>query len=148
MRASTTIMVTILLFSCGEVQKPAKTPVEGTWQLITGTTIQKKDTTVTDYTQNISFIKIINDSHFAFLQHDLKKGKDTAVNFGAGGGRYTLKGNTYTEHLEYCNDRQWENNNFTFTITIKGDTLTQQGVEKIDSAGIDRLNIEVYKRLK
>ncbi len=124
-------------------------PLMGTWQLISGTTIQKNDTTVTDYTKKLSFIKIINDNHFAFLQHDLNKGKDSATAaFVAGGGRYTLKDSSYTEHLEYCNDRQWEGNDFTFTITIKNDTLVQSGIEKVDSAGINRMNIEKYVRLK
>jgi len=124
-------------------------PVTGTWQLISGTTIEKNDTTVTDYTQKISFIKIINADHFAFLKHDLNKGKDTAMAaFVAGGGRYTLADSIYTEHLEYCSDRPWEGNDFSFTITIRNDTLVQTGIEKVDSAGINRLNIERYVRAK
>lgn len=126
-----------------------KLPIEGTWKLQTGTLIEKGDTTVTDYTKNLSFIKIINGDHFAFLNHDLTKGKDTATAaFSAGGGKYTLKDSTYTEHLEYCSDRQWEGNDFTFTITINNDTLVQTGIEKIESAGVNRLNIERYVRMK
>ncbi|PWT75236.1 MAG: hypothetical protein C5B59_09400 [Bacteroidetes bacterium] len=123
-------------------------PIEGTWQLITGTLIDKKDTTVTQYTKDKKFIKIINNNHFAFLSHDLNKGKDSAsASFGAGGGKYTLSDSTYTEHLEYCNDRVWENNDFSFTITIQNDTLTQKGIEKVAGTGIERLNIERYVRL-
>jgi hypothetical protein len=82
-------------------------------QLITGTHIEKNDTVVTDYTKNISFIKIINDTHFAFLQHDLSKGKDSsAAVFVAGGGSYSLSDSLYTEHLEYCSAREWEGNDF------------------------------------
>ena len=123
-------------------------PIAGTWKLITGTLIEKGDTVVTDYTRNRSFIKIINETHFAFLQHDLTKGTDSVPVFGAGGGKYTLQGNTYTEHLEYCNARNWEGHDFPFTIEITGDTLVQSGVEKIESEGIDRMNIERYIRLK
>jgi hypothetical protein len=123
-------------------------PIAGTWQLVSGTTIEKGDTVVTQYTGGISFIKVINDSHFAFLLHDLHTGKDSTGVFSAGGGRYTLSDTTYTEHLEYCSDRQWEGHDFPFTITIKGDTLIQRGVEKVESAGISRLNIEKYFRLK
>lgn len=57
----------------------------GTWKLMTGTLIENGDTTVTDYTKNKSFIKIINGTHFAFLEHDLSKGKDSAADFVAGG---------------------------------------------------------------
>ena len=128
-------------------EKQNSLPVMGSWRLLSGTLIEKGDTTVTDYTKNVSFIKIINDTHFAFLQHDLNKGKDTTAVFAAGGGRYTLKDSTYTEQLEYCSDRQWEGNNFTFTVSIHNDTLVQRGVEKIDSLGIERLNIERYVRV-
>jgi hypothetical protein len=80
--------------------------------------------------------------------HDLNKGKDSIAEFSSGGGSYTLKDSSYTEHLEYCNDRQWEGNDFSFTVTISNDTLIQQGIEKIDSIGVNRLNIEKYIRLK
>jgi len=63
-------------------------------------------------------------------------------------GGYSLKDISYTEHLEYCSDRNWEGNDFTFTINIKNDTLIQSGVEKVDSAGVNRINIEKYIRMK
>lgn len=113
-----------------------------------GTIIEKGDTTVTDYTKNKSFIKIINADHFAFLEHDLQKGKDSTTDFSAGGGPYSLNDSTYMEHLEYCSAREWEGNDFTFTIHIKDDTLTQQGVEKVEGTGINRINIEKYVRIK
>lgn len=85
---------------------------------------------------------------FAFLQHDLKKGKDSTAVFAAGAGRYSLNDSLYTEHLEYCSDRNWEGNDFNFTVTIKNDTLTQSGVEKVEGTVINRINIEKYIRLK
>ena len=110
--------------------------------------MKKGDTTVTDYTKDRSFVKIINDTHFAFLQHDLSNGKDSAAaSFSAGGGTYSLKDSTYTEHLEYCNAREWEGHDFSFMVTLSGDTLIQSGVEKIEAAGVDRINIEKYVRV-
>ena len=145
------VLIVTTLISCvsktGDAPKHSALPLTGTWQLITGTLIEKGDTTVTDYTKKISFIKIINDTHFAFLQHDLTKGKDSAV-FVAGGGLYSLKDSVYTEHLEYCSAREWEGNDFTFTITIKNDTLIQTGIEKVEKEGINRLNTEIYVRVK
>ncbi len=128
--------------------KKTSLPIVGTWKLITGTTIEKGDTVVAYYNKNVSFVKIINDTHFAFLNHDLKKGKDYSVMYSSGGGTYSLSDSLYTEHLEYCSDREWEGNDFKFTIAIKDDTLIQTGVEKVESAGINRLNIEKYVRLK
>lgn len=123
-------------------------PIAGTWKLISGTLIEKGDTTVTDYTRDVSFIKIINTNHFAFLSHDTKNASDSTKQFDAGGGRYSLKDSLYTEHLEYCQEREWEGHNFTFTITIKNDTLTQKGIEKVPNTGTSRLNIERYVRMK
>lgn len=120
----------------------------GTWQLISGTIIEKNDSTVTDYTKNKKFIKIINDTHFAFISHDLNKGKDSTALFSAGGGRYTLTDGLYTEHLEFCSDRAWEDSDFQFKVTITNDTLVQKGIEKVESEGIERLNIEKYVRMK
>ena len=144
------ILTLFALSSCGtnSEENNAALPIVGTWQLLSGTLIEKGDTTTTDYTKNKSFIKIINDTHFAFLLHDLNKGKDTTAAFTAGGGKYTLNDSTYTEHLEYCSAREWENNDFSFTLTLRNDTLIQRGIEKIEAEGIDRLNIEKYVRLK
>jgi hypothetical protein len=150
----TFIIVTGIMLSC----TPSKTNKEadpetsillvGTWQLISGTTIEKGDTTVTDYTKNQNMIKILNATHFAFLNHDLKKGKDSTATFIAGGGVYTLEGDQYTEYLEYCSAREWEGNTFQFTVTIQNDTLIQRGVEKVENMGVERMNIEKYKRVK
>ena len=146
--------IVTLIISCSEKTKngpdmSATTSIEGTWKLLTGTIIEKCDTTITDYTKDKSFIKVINDSHFAFLLHDLSKGKDSSsAAFSAGGGSYSLTGNKYTEHLEYCNAREWEGHDFSFTITFSGDTLIQSGVEKIEAQGIDRINIEKYIKVK
>ena len=126
----------------------SSTPIEGTWQLLSGTLVEKGDTTVTDYTVNKRMIKIINRTHFSFLNHDLQKGKDSTASFVAGGGTYTLNGDQYTEYLEYCSERGWEGNTFAFTVKLQGDTLIQQGVEKIENLGVERLNIEKYKKVK
>jgi hypothetical protein len=141
-------VITMLVFASCSTKK-ASLPINGTWQLLTGTLIEKGDTTVTNYSGNKKFIKIINDTHFAFLSHDLSKGKDsTTAFFSAGGGKYSIKDSIYTEHLEYCNDRQWENNDFQFVVSIRNDTLIQQGIEKVAGTNIDRLNIERYVRIK
>ncbi len=143
------VIIAGILLSCqGKMNTSKPATVAGTWQLIKGTLIEKGDTIVTDYTNNISFIKIINDTHFAFLQHDLKKGQDSGAVFVAGGGRYSLSDSSYTEHLEYCSARNWEGNDFTFTISIKADTLIIRGVEKVEGAGVNRVNIEKYIRVK
>jgi hypothetical protein len=133
----------VIATSCKEEEKKkdAETTneisIKGTWKLLTATVI--------DYTRDRSFIKIINDSHFAFLNHILRK--DT-TDFSAGGGSYTLKGNNYTEHLEYCNAKEWEGHDFSLTVTVTGDTLVQSGIEKIEGTSINRINTEKYIKVK
>src|SRR5688500_4710500 len=123
--------VCAMVFACAannysEQSSSSGLPLTGTWKLLSGTLIEKGDTTVTDYTKTNSFIKIINETHFAFLHHDENKGKDSvAAVFSAGGGSYTLKDSTYKEHLEYCTTREWEGHDFEFTVVIRNDTLIQ-----------------------
>lgn len=154
MKLTTTfILVLVILISCEqnkntEIATVPVNPMIGTWELISGTTIQGKDTSFTDYTKNKKFLKIINGSHFAFVGHDLTKGKDTLAFYTSGAGTYTLSDSLYTEHLQFCSDRAWEGNDFPFTILIKEDTLTQTGIEKVEKIGVNRLNIERYVKLK
>jgi hypothetical protein len=141
----------IVLPSCTTNTKPKESTsahhsIVGTWRLISGTVIAKGDTTITYYTQGRSFIKIINDTHFAFLLHDLNGGKDTTAVFSSGGGTYTVSDSVYTEHLEYCSDRSWEGHKFTFTIAFKNDTLIQKGIEEIKDTGVRQWNTERYVR--
>jgi len=129
-------------------QQQTAIALPGTWELISGTTITKGDSLVVDYTKNQRMIKIINKTHFAFLRHDLGKGKSPDAVFESGGGSYTLVGDKYTEYLEYCNLREWEGKKFQFTIAIKKDTLIQRGIEKVEEAGINREIIERYRRVQ
>lgn len=145
-------LLAVVLFACtAKTEKPTSPeslPIIGTWQLLSGTLIEKGDTVVTDYTKDRSFIKIINATHFSFTQHDLNKGQGNNASFSAGAGTYTLKDSTYTEHLTYCSDRAWEGHDFSFTLTLQNDTLTQRGIEIVEATGVNRLNIEKYVRVK
>lgn len=148
------ILLPILLFSlaaCHHLEShymDTPLPIKGTWQLVTGLTITKGDSVVTDYTKNQQMIKIINGTHFAFLKHDVNTPKDSSLHFDAGGGKYTLVGDQYTEHLDFYNDKNWEGKTFTFTVSVNEDTLVQKGIEKVEGAGIDRVIIERYVKVK
>lgn len=141
----------VFFFSCNEKKTAEEKPsgkLNGTWQLFQGITITKGDSVITDYTKKQRMIKIINDTHFAFLKHDVNTPKDSSLNFDAGGGTYSLNGNQYTEHLDFYNDKNWEGKSFNFTVTISNDTLIQKGIEKVEGAGIEREIIEKYVRVK
>lgn len=135
----------LFLYACSQSQAASGLHLDGTWQLVSGMTVTGKDTV--PYASDFRMIKIINDSHFAFLRHDKNPPKDSSNHFDGGGGIYTLSGNQYTEHLDYYADRNWEGKPFTFTIEIRNDTLIQTGIEKVDAAHIDHIIIEKYVRL-
>ena len=120
--------------------------LNGTWQLVSGMTITGKDTV--PYASDFRMIKVINDTHFAFLRHDKNPPKDSSNHFDGGGGNYTLSGNQYTEHLDYYADRNWEGKPFTFTVEMHNDTLIQTGIEKVDAAHIDHIIIEKYVKVR
>jgi hypothetical protein len=143
-----TIIFALIVVACSVKKHESSSAIQGTWKLLSGTLIEKGDTTVTNYTGSLEMIKIINATHFSFLNHDTKNGKDSTASFSAGGGRYELQGNIYTEHLEYCNDRQWEGHEFKFDVEVKDDTLIQRGKEVIEDIGVNRMNIEKYVRVK
>ena len=139
-------MFAALLISCNS--KPASINLNGTWKLISGTIITKGVSEVTDYTKGQSMIKIINNTHFAFLSHKWGVVKDSSNKFDAGGGRYTLNGDQYMEYLDYYSDKNWEGKPFTFTVSIVNDTLIQRGLEKVEKENIDREIIEKYVLVK
>jgi hypothetical protein len=137
-----------LLFVFCACEKQSTSSLEGTWQLISATSIEK-DSTFSTFNPKVKMVKIINDSHFAFLSHDITGAKDsTRAAYTAGGGTYTLKDSLYSENLEYFIDPQWENHKFEFVVKIQNDTLVQKGVEKLEKLGIDRVIVEKYVRLK
>ena len=146
----TFLAVAAFLVACNSKNENTQTanPLIGTWKLVSGVTITKGENKPNSYPKGQEMIKIINDTHFAFLNHIVNTPKDSSNMFDAGGGAYTLKGDQYTEHLDYYKDKAWEGKPFTFTITFSGDTLIQKGIEKVEGTGIDRVIIEKYLKLK
>ncbi|MCK8493346.1 hypothetical protein M0L20_15875 [Spirosoma sp. RP8] len=133
------------LYGCAT--KQSDTPIQGTWELVSATATEK-DSTYSTFDPKRKMIKILNPTHFAFLNHDISGQNDSsATRFSAGGGKYTFTDSTYTEYLDYYSDKAWENNKFEFVVKLSGDTLVQKGVEKVEKLGIDRVIVETYKRV-
>ena len=124
--------------------------VIGSWKLVSNKMITAGDTVIAfpEKGKDEIMIKLFNETHFSFFRHDQKQGKITAPVYDSGAGSYTLSGTAYTEHLEYCNYREWENHDFSFQLTIHNDTLVQSGIEKIDSLKVNREIIETYVRIR
>jgi hypothetical protein len=129
--------------SCLHTKKTDKSQITGSWKLFyneikQGDSIQIKDLSTND------FIKIINKTHFSFINQP----KDSVGQFYAGGGTYTFDGENYSERLNYIAHKAIRGHIFNFKIEIKGDTLTQYGKEKVEAVNMDRDIIEKYLRIK
>lgn len=147
------VFLSMLLWSligCADaaIHQEKEPALAGTWKLLTGTTIHGTDTVVTDYTAGKEMIKIITPTHFAFLLHDLNKGKDSTAMYTAGGGRVKITDSTYTEYLDYFNLREWEGGTFELKYNISGDTLFTSALEKVEALGVEHLNLEKLVRVK
>lgn len=142
------VAFSVLFSSCTQNKKgPSQhSPLNGTWQLVFAEAVIN-DSVVHDKLQGNKMIKIITNSHFAFLNHDLKAGKDSAALFVAGGGTCTLHDSIYSETLEYCNYRDWEGLKVDFKFHLKGDTLILSGHEKKDDIKVNQFITEKYIRI-
>ena len=144
------IVISLTILSCSGEKKiesaannKEENLIEGSWKLVyahieENDSIQVKDLDKTD------FIKIINADHFAFFNQD----KGSSENFMAGGGTYTFDGNDYIETLDFISAVDYRGHVFSFKAEVKGDSLIQQGHEKIEEAGLDRYIVEKYIRIK
>ena len=143
----------LLAASCSKEIKPKEpemNPVkkevnglEGTWKM-TYAEIRENDSIQVKDLSSTDFIKIINRSHFAFFNQE----RGTQENFTAGAGTYTFDGSKYIENLKFINFVDYRGHSFSFDVETKGDSLIQQGYEKIEASGIDRYILEKYIRIK
>lgn len=142
-------LVALTAMSCSKTTETSQNKLEGSWELLSSVYI-KKDTIIRNDAPGTKMIKILNRDHFGFFLHSLNK-NDSARVFSAGGGTYTLQDSVYKEHLEFCSDKGYEGNDFEFTIAFHGDTLIQEGIEKLNELGIGQENlhlVEKYLRVK
>ena len=84
--------------------------------------------------------------------HTLWISQDTSQKDGhySGGGRYTLEGDKYTEHIEFFYDPKWIGKSVTYTFKVKGDTMIVSGIHPLKKWGFaeyDDERYEVYKRV-
>ena len=149
------LLITLALFvmSCKTENKPREQvieketqespQIEGTWKM-TYAEIRENDSVQVKDLSSTDFIKILNKSHFAFFNQE----RETNENFTAGAGTYTFDGSTYVENLNFINYMDYRGHSFSFEVQIQGDTLIQQGHEKIEDSGVDRYILEKYVRVQ
>lgn len=140
MKALTIILIAITLFACRSKQD--ENPLIGSWKMVYAD-IKTKDSLEIKDLSNAHFIKIINPTHFAFFNENIKD----ANNSYSGGGTYSFKDTNYTETLKYTNIPAIKGHSFNFSVHFKGDTLIQTGIENIPEANINRYITEKYIKI-
>jgi len=110
---SRTLMVAFLVCIIAGLSSAQKSnKIEGVWELVSAKQTIGDSTLFEISSKDRQMIKIITKTHFAFLSQAFNRPKFTqmgndaemllaAKTFGAGGGTYTLEGDTYTEHIQF-----------------------------------------------
>ena len=73
-----------------------------------------------------------------------------AKSFSAGGGTYTLDGDTYSEHIEFFVAPKFVGTTIKFKITWNGDEWTQSGTLPLKSLGVADHDVDIqetYRRI-
>jgi len=111
----------------------------GTWQLISFKYGDAKD--FSDFPKEQRRIKSITETHFTWVEYQVASGKAESM----AGGPYTLKGNSYTESIEFVGTgmETYLGKKQSFTIKVDGDKLHQSG-QLSDGLKIE----EIWQRLK
>jgi hypothetical protein len=140
----------------GALEKPG--PLEGAWELV--------DAKYTPADPGFSLasqrqIKILTKTHWAFLSQDRSPPQPAtgsnagqpaaAPAFTAGGGTYTLDGDTYTEHIEFFFARKFVGATITYKIRWEGDEWIQTGTLPLKALGASDQDVELqerYRRIK
>ena len=140
MKKSILIISALICFNCNKKTIPLS--ISGTWKMVYAEVIESDSIQIKNL-EHTEFIKIFNESNFAFFNQN----SNNSENFYSGAGTYRLKGNDYQETLSYTSSEDIRNHTFSFKIKIKGDTLIQTGLEKIEAAGINRIVTEKYIKI-
>jgi hypothetical protein len=114
---ATTLMAPVFAALSQTNGSPAmKSQLDGAWELVSGQPLPKA----------ARDIKILSGGHFIFAAYDTETGKPLY----AAGGTYVLNGNSYTEHMDFADDKISAGligRDQSFTVEVDGDTFTQTG---------------------
>jgi hypothetical protein len=143
----------VSLTGCVTNDAPA---LEGTWELVEA---KYSPPDPTSKSAEWRQIKIITKTHWAFLSQKREPPKVTGLTndsellaaakaFGAGGGTYTLDGDTYTERIQFFNTPNYVGIAVPFKIKWEGDEWIQTGTFPVKSLGLGGSDMELYERYR
>lgn len=130
--------------------------LEGTWDLVeVRYTPPDPSFSFADWRQ----IKILTKTHWVFLSQKRTAPKMTSSTndvellaaaraFGAGGGTYTLDGDTYKEHIDFFSTPNYVGMSIQWKIKWEGDDWIQTGTFPVKALGLGDHDIELYERYR
>jgi hypothetical protein len=120
------LLIAILILSAGTTLNTKKNDVsvQGTWQLVS-TKYGPTASGFTDFPESLRRIKVINESHFIWVQYDTLSRRVSS----SAGGSYSITGNTYTESLDFgLAMDSYLKKNHTYTVKVEGDIFFLSGL--------------------
>lgn len=125
------IAVTTILTACVPASPQPATDVTasaprapvlaGTWQLVSTRATRNDSVVMQGGPPDLVAVKILNATDYAVITH--RNGQFMR----AGGGRYTISGNSYSEMIETSSGQHTGGTVATFTFTLEGDVWTTEG---------------------
>ncbi len=126
------LIVLMIIGGCAS-EKPS--PMEGVWQLAFEYDISgNHTTTIYPGTSEGSEMKIWSGNQFTFFGMFVEDSIYTPV---YGGGTFTLKGNSYTEFVQYHSAPEYQDQTVTLSLEIKNDTLIQIWPVDVNGQGLE-----------
>jgi hypothetical protein len=114
--------VLMLVLGGAALAEESPGPLDGAWEMVRGTQTGADGTVVEISRSDRQALKIIGSGHFVYISQD-----GPEAFHGAHGGRCTIDGNQYTEHVEYASLEQMRGQSYTFEFRLEGDELRVQG---------------------
>ena len=130
-------VLTLMAFAFGSLALAGDaSPLEGSWKFVSGTFTTAEGTNNVTAEQRTAF-KVLSGTHFSIVGHagDYRFGH---------AGRYTLKDDKYTEHMEVATNPDLDGKSYTFESTVEGDTWRISGRMEDFDLSLE----EVWERVK
>lgn len=108
---------------------PEPVSLEGSWKIVAQIDHDSGQTDWEDFGSGLIYQKHLTPTHFTWFSYN----PEDDVLEGAGGGSYTLEGNTYTEHIEFFHpaDAGYVGQSIVFTAEVDGDTWIHRGMGEL-----------------
>lgn len=136
----------IILLIIGSYAQERKSPIEGSWRLVSGKMVTQD--TVYNYPVSVNgnHMKIIGEKYFSTIWQDTTINKSDLWYAGFNGGTYTFENGIYTETYMHFTFLSSIGNKFELKVEFKNDTLVLTNIPKGET---DKNSmVEKWKRLE